>query len=132
VEYNVTIVDPVPLTGHTVEATSAQTGGTIQLVPGDMLDVTLTWDPSGGQAWSVMAHNPAVLRVLPASDAALTPATGAVVAARHFIFQAVTAGQSDLAIGLFAPGIPMPVQTFTATATVDWAQHEYLPKVGRP
>ncbi|MFN8466745.1 MAG: protease inhibitor I42 family protein [Caldilineaceae bacterium] len=132
VEYGVTIVDPAPLTGHTAEATSAQTGGTIQLVPGDMLDVTLDWDPIDGQAWSVMAHNPAVLRVLPTSDAVLAPATGAVVAARHFVFQAVDAGQSELAIGLFVPGIPMPGQTFTATATVDWAQHQYLPKIGRP
>ena len=132
VEYNVTIVDPVPLTGHTIEAASAQTGGTIQLVPGDMLDVTLAWDPSDGQAWWVMAHNPAVLRVLPASDAGLAPATGAVVAARHFVFQAVAAGQSDLSIGLFAPGIPTPRQTFTATVSADWTLQQYLPKVARP
>ena len=89
------------------------------------------WDPSDGQVWWVTAHNPAVLRVLPASDAVLAPATGAVVAARHFLFQAVAAGQSDLAIGLFAPGIPTPVQTFTATTAVDWAQHQYLPTVAR-
>ena len=79
-----------------------------------------------------MAHDPALLRVLPASDAVLAPATGAVVAARHFVFQAVDTGQSELAIGLFVPGIPTPRQTFTATATVDWAQHQYLPKIGRP
>ncbi len=132
VEYNVTIVDPAPLTGHAVEATSAETGSTIRLEAGDLLVVTMDWDPIDGQAWSVMAHNPALLRVLPASDAALAPATGEVVAARHFVFQAVTAGQSELAIGLFLPGIPTPRQTFTATATVDWAQHQYLPKIGRP
>lgn len=89
------------------------------------------WDPSDGHAWWVMAHGPAVLCVLPASDAVLAPATGAVVAARHFLFQAVAVGQSDLAIGLFAPGIPTPGQTFTATTSIDWAQHQYLPRVAR-
>ena len=53
------------------------------------------------------------------------------MAARHFLLQAVDTGQSELAIGLFAPGIPTPRQTFTATTTVDWVQRQYLPKVAR-
>ena len=125
VEYNVTIVDPAPSTGNTIPVTLAQVGSTIHLVPGDRLYMEFDSDPGASEGWQVMAHAPAVLRVLPAPAA--SPAQGK----QYLFFEAVDAGQSGLAIGLFATGIPTPVQTFTATATVDWAQHQYLPKVSR-
>ena len=122
VEYNVTIVDPAPMNGNTVPVTLAQAGSALRLKTGDRLDVAL--EPSAGNTWLVMAHDPAVLRALPADPVN--------AGAGHFFFLAVAAGQADLALGLYPAGIPTPVQTFTATATVDWAQHQYLPKVGAP
>ncbi len=122
IDYNVTIVDPAPMNGNTVLITPAQAGSALRLKTGDRLDVAL--DPSAGDTWRVMAHDPALLRVLPT-----VPTNAGAV---YFFFQAVAAGQADLAIGLYPANIPTPRQTFTVTTTVDWAQHQYLPTVARP
>lgn len=132
VEYDVTIADPVPLTGTPIPVTEAQAGSTLQLEPGARLFVMLDFDPGASEVWLVMARDPAVLRLLPASGPPPSNIAGEAAGTQRLDLQVVGTGQSDLAIGLFATGIPTPIQIFTATATVDWAQHQYLPKVGRP
>jgi predicted secreted protein len=126
VVYYVTIVDPAGLTGNTVPVTQTHAGSAIHLAPGDRLDVAL--DPSADATWLVMTHDPSVLSVLP-SESPPSIAASTTLGVEHFLFQAVTAGQSGLTIGLFPTGIPTPVQIFTATIAVDWPHHQYLPKV---
>lgn len=118
-DFNVTIVDPTPLTGDTVTITDADAGKRIDLMAGDWLAVELESNPTTGYVWTLIANDGAVLRLLPESGFA-PDAEGAVGAGgvQRFVFRALTPGAVNLEIGLFPPGGEAPEQVFAVNIMV--------------
>ena len=106
-DFNVTIVDPAPLTDNTVTLTEADADKRIEMAAGDRLVVELTSNPTTGYAWTLTANDGAVLRLQPDSGFAQAPAAEGLTGAggvQHFVFRALTPGVVDLEISLFPPG----------------------------
>jgi hypothetical protein len=116
--FSVTVLVQPVQPGNSTAVGEGDSGEVVTLAAGDTLVVRLWTATDGGYEWRVMA-------------------TGAAPPSQPCAVRNLWRGGDRLefrlhtAIGLFAPGIPTPVQTFTATTAVDWAQPQYLPKVAR-
>lgn len=117
-DFNVTIVEPAPLTGDTVTATAEDTGKTIDVAAGDWLAVELESNPSTGYLWLVTANDGAVLRLLPEGGFAATGDAPGAGGTQRFVFRALAPGEVELGISLFPPGEALPEQIFDLVVTV--------------
>ena len=111
-DFNVTIVEPAPLTGDTVTAKADDTGKPIDVAAGDWLAVELESNPSTGYLWLVTANDGAVLRLLPESGFEATGDAPGAGGTQRFVFRALAPGEVELGIGLFPPGEELPEQIF--------------------
>ena len=118
-DYNVTIVDPAPLTGNTVTVTAADVGTAIDVAAGDWLAVELDANPSTGYQWLVTANDGAVLRLLPESGFTASAEMPGAPGTQRFVFRALTPGAVSLQIGEFPPGADAPDQTLEFAVTVE-------------
>jgi inhibitor of cysteine peptidase len=118
-DYNVTIVDPTPLTGNTVTVTAADAGTAIDVTAGDWLAVELDANPSTGYQWLVTANDGAVLRLLPESGFTASADMPGAPGMQRFVFRALTPGTVALEIGEFPPGADAPGQTLEFAVTVE-------------
>ncbi|MBK8797898.1 MAG: protease inhibitor I42 family protein [Anaerolineales bacterium] len=117
-DFNVTIVEPAPLTGDTVTAKADDTGKPIDVAAGDWLAVELESNPSTGYLWLVTANDGAVLRLLPESGFEATGDAPGAGGTQRFVFRALAPGEVELGIGLFPPGEELPEQIFDLVVTV--------------
>ncbi len=118
-DYNVTIVDPAPLTGNTVTATAGDAGAPIDVAAGDWLAVELDANPSTGYQWLVTASDGAVLRLLPESGFTASAEMPGAPGMQRFVFRALTPGTVSLQIGEFPPGAAEPDKTLEFAVTVE-------------
>jgi inhibitor of cysteine peptidase len=122
-DFNVAIVDPAPLTGNTVELSSADSGKAVNLAAGDWLKIVLEENASTGYRWVVTANDGAVLRFASGSDATVKAENENAVAGaggkRIFLLRAVQSGVVDLEIGLFPPGSDEAAEIFAVKAAVE-------------
>jgi predicted secreted protein len=106
-----------------VRATAADNGKTARLIRGDILQVTLTENPSTGYGWRIVTRpSAAVLRLLSdrfVSPPATNPPTVGAPGRHVYRWRAAGAGTTSLKLQLFPPGQGRaPVQTFRLTIVV--------------
>ncbi|MCB0052076.1 MAG: protease inhibitor I42 family protein, partial [Caldilinea sp.] len=118
-DYNVTIVDPAPLTGNTVTVTDDDAGTAIAVAAGDWLAVELDANPSTGYQWLVTANDGAVLRLLPESGFTASAEMPGAPGTQRFVFRALTSGTVALEVGEFPPGATEPDKTLEFAVTVE-------------
>jgi predicted secreted protein len=118
-DYNVTIFDPAPLTGNTVQASDADAGKAIDLAVGDMLNLQIPANPSTGYFWILTANDGAVLRLQPESGYTAESDLPGAPGTEDFSFRALMPGTVNLQIGEFPPGADAPDKTLEYEVTVE-------------
>ena len=118
-DYNVTVVDPAPLTGNTAQRSDADAGQPVTLTAGDMLTIKLPAQPSTGYYWFVLDNDGAILRLqLESGFTADSDAAGAP-GVQDFYFRAMSPGKVNLVIGELPPGAAEPDRTLEFDVTVE-------------
>jgi predicted secreted protein len=118
-DYNVTVVEPAPLTGNTVQLSDADAGKPATLTAGDMLSIKLPAQPSTGYLWVLTANDGAVLRLQPESGFIADSDAAGAPGVQDFYFRAMAPGNVKLAIGELPPGAAEPDKTLEYEVTVE-------------